>query len=176
MGCGRFNVESTSEVLGTTSRGCVCEVVRFVKDLQDQVADTGNCPGCQTSCYIEPLGGLVSPVRTQFDTRVFMLTTKDGTPFKAFYQTEDPCEKDCFSVYFRVEEIFDNCCATLRVLKPLDDCEKEVNLLTCDGSSLNLKKICEVKDYGFSYSCITVDLNCFCAIECIQDVYLGVCD
>ncbi|HBT71011.1 MAG TPA: spore coat protein CotZ, partial [Lysinibacillus sp.] len=25
-------------------------------------------------------------------------------------------------------------------------------------------------------SCITVDLSCFCAVQCIADVDLGICD
>ena len=34
------------------------------------------------------------------------------------------CDHDCVSVFFRVEDIFDGCCATLRVLEPLDSAQK----------------------------------------------------
>ncbi|AYC29031.1 CotY/CotZ family spore coat protein [Paenisporosarcina cavernae] len=175
MGCGRFEESTSTGVLGTTSGRCVCDVLRFIKDIQDQVTDN-DCPACPTNCFLEPLGGLVSPVSTQFDTRVFMLITKDGTPFKAFFRDRDRCDHDCFSVFFRVEDIFDGCCATLRVLEPLDKHGHEVNLLTECGTALKLSKICEVRDFRSSSSCITVDLNCFCGIECIKDTYLGVCD
>ena len=59
-----------------------------------------------------------------------MLLTKDGDPFKAFFRDTDNCDNDCISVFFRVEDIFDGCCATLRVLEPLDRERKEVDLLT----------------------------------------------
>lgn len=174
MGCGR-NLESTSSVLGITKGRCICDVVRAIKDIQDQVLDN-DCPVCPTNCFLEPLGGLVSPSRTQADTRVFMLLTKDGTPFKAFFRDDDMRDTDCFSVFFRVEDVFDGCCATLRVLEPLDRHKKEVDLLDECGTKLKLSKICDVRNFRASDSCVTVDLDCFCGIECVADVFLGVCE
>ncbi len=176
MGCGR-NLESTSSVLGTRNdnSNCICDVVRAIKDIQDAVVDN-DCPVCPTNCFLEPLGGLVSPSRHQADTRVFMLLTKDGTPFKAFFRDNDRHDCDCFSVFFRVEDVFDGCCATLRVLEPLDHHHKEVDLLSDCGTKLDLRKICKVRDFRLSSSCITVDLNCFCGIECVADVFLDVCE
>ncbi len=176
MGCGR-NLESSSSssVHGFSKNRCVCDVVRAIKDIQDAVTDM-DCPVCPTNCFLEPLGGLVSPSRDQADTRVFMLLTKDGTPFKSFFRDTDCPDTDCFSVFFRVEDIFDGCCATLRVLEPLNRHRKEVNLLTDCGTKLNLKKICEVQNFRLSSSCITVDLNCFCGVECVADVFLDVCE
>ncbi|TQR20206.1 CotY/CotZ family spore coat protein [Psychrobacillus vulpis] len=170
MGCGR--IEDITDVRRTGR--CVCDVVRAIKDIQDQA--TSDCPPCPTNCFLEPLGGLVSPSRNQADTRVFMLLTEDGTPFKAFYRDRDRCDNDCFSVFFRVEDIFDSCCATLRVLEPLDAQRKEVDLLNADGTKIDLRQICKVRNFALTGSCITVDLNCFCAIECIADVFLDVCD
>lgn len=174
MGCGR-NLESTSSVQGISTGRCICDVVRAIKDIQDAATDN-DCPVCPTNCFLEPLGGLVSPSRHQADTRVFMLLTKDGTPFKAFFRDNDRHDCDCFSVFFRVEDVFDGCCATLRVLEPTDRHGHEVGLLTDCGTKLNLKKICEVRDWRLSGSCITVDLNCFCGIECVADTFLGVCE
>jgi len=174
MGCGR-NLESTSSVRGISTGNCICDVVRAIKDIQDQVVDN-DCPVCPTNCFLEPLGGLVSPSRNQADTRVFMLLTKDGTPFKAFFRDNDRHDNDCFSVFFRVEDVFDGCCATLRVLEPLDRNRHEVDLLDECGTKLKLSKICEVRNFEASDSCVTVDLNCFCGIECVADVFLGVCD
>ena len=51
---------------------CICDVVRAIKDIQDQ-AVSDDCPACPTNCFLEPLGGLVSPSRNRADTRVFML-------------------------------------------------------------------------------------------------------
>lgn len=180
MGCGR--VEDIADV----NRGgrCVCDVVRAIKDIQDQATNTG-CDECPTNCFLEPLGGLVSPARRhQADTRVFMLLTEDGTPFKAFFREQerrrtgrpDRENHDCTSVFFRVEDIFDGCCATLRVLEPLNENRREVGLLSECGSKIDFRKLCQVRNFELTGSCITVDLNCFCAIECIADVFLDVCD
>ncbi|WP_075617329.1 CotY/CotZ family spore coat protein [Paenisporosarcina indica] len=191
MGCGR-NFDSSSSGHGFSNKGCICDVVRAIKDIQDAATDN-ECAGCQ-SCFMEPLGGMVNPSRHQADTRVFMLLTKDGTPFKAFFRhfdrfdnghghggdkdkkdKHDDKKESCFSIFFRVEEIFDGCCATLRVLVPFDRKDDEVNLIDKDGK-LDLNEICNVRDFRLSNSCVTVDLNCFCGIECVADVFLGVCD
>lgn len=171
MGCGR--VDDVTDV--HKSKGCVCDVVRAIKDIQDQAVDN-ECPQCPTNCFLEPLGSLVSPSRSQADTRVFMLLTEDGTPFKAFFRDRDKCDNDCISVFFRVEDIFDRCCATLRVLEPLNAMRGEVDLLNSDGTKIDLRKLCQVRNFALTGSCITVDLNCFCAIECVADVFLNVCD
>ncbi|MEK4244833.1 CotY/CotZ family spore coat protein [Psychrobacillus sp. FSL K6-2684] len=173
MGCG--NIEDVSGHHDKNQR-CVCDVVRAIKDIQDQAEN--NCGPCPTSCFLEPLGGLVSPSRNNADTRVFMLLTKDGDPFKAFFRdlTPRPHDNDCVSVFFRVEDIFDNCCATLRVLEPLDAQRHGVNLLNGDGTKIDFKQICKVRNFDLTGSCVTVDLNCFCGIECVADVFLDVCD
>lgn len=172
MGCGNIG-----DVIDEKRSGnCVCDVVRAIKDIQDQATDD-DCPQCPTNCFLEPLGGLVSPAtRRQADTRVFMLLTKDGDPFKAFFRDNDRFDCDCISVYFRVEDIFDGCCATLRVLEPLDRERQEVDLLNDCGTKIDLRKLCKVRNFRSTGSCVTVDLDCFCAIECIADVFLGVCD
>lgn len=180
MGCGR---ESTS-VSPIMSGSCVCDVLQTILDLQVQ-RENNECGPCPSSCFLEPLGGLVSPSRSNADTRVFMLVTKDGTPFKAFFKNSrhhrnspgngaqggmnnHHHHQSCFSVFFRVEDIFDDCCATLRVLKPNRNILKECG-------SIDFNKICEVTDFELTDSCITVDLNCFCGVQCVQDVFLDVC-
>ena len=95
---------------------------------------------------------------------------------KHFSVTHDNCDNDCISVFFRVEDIFDGCCATLRVLEPLDAQRNEVDLLNDCGTKIDLRKLCKVRNFRLTGSCITVDLNCFCAIECVADVFLNVCD
>lgn len=169
MGCGR-NSDSRS------NSGCVCDVVRAIKDIQDNAVDD-ECVDCP-SCFLEPLGSLVSPARRdRADTRVFVLKNADGSPFHAFFSGEDNA---CVSIFFRVEDIFDNCCATLRVLIPghSDDGRfKPVNLVAGgDKCCINLERVCQVNRFRASNDCITVDLNCFCGIQCIADVDLGLCD
>jgi spore coat protein Z len=169
MGCGR-----NSDVRGSSN--CVCDVVRAIKDIQDNAVDD-ECLDCP-SCFLEPLGSLVSPSRRdRVDTRVFVLKTADGSPFHAFFTAEDGA---CVSIYFRVEEVFDNCCATLRVLIPgrRDGGNfVPVNLVSSgDRCCIDLTRVCQVSRFRASNDCITVDLKCFCAIQCIADVDLGLCD
>lgn len=171
MGCGTDN-----SVAGSRNRGCVCEVLRAIKDIQD-IESNEDCDTCATSCFMEPLGGIVSPTRRRrpVDTRVFMLLTKNGDPFKAFFRDDDCPDTDCFSVFFRVEEIFGNCCATLRVLEPLKKDKSEVDLLDSTKTTINLQKICSVRKFRKTDSCITVDLSCFCGVQCVDDVFLDIC-
>jgi hypothetical protein len=156
---------------------CVCEVVRAIKDIQDNAVEEDECPEC-ASCFNEPLGTLVSPARRDpVDTRVFVLSTADGSPFHAFFSTENNA---CVSIYFRVEDVFDNCCATLRVLVPgrrEGGTFTPVNLVSGgDKCCINLDRVCQVERFRASNDCITVDLRCFCAVQCIADVNLGICN
>lgn len=163
MGCGK---DKDKDMHG---KHCVCEVVRAIKDIQDAAEDVCECP---SNCFQEPLGSLVSPAnKSKADTRVFVLKTADGKPFHAFFKDDD-CH--CVSIFFRVEDIFDNCCATLRVLRPLKDGRHTVNL--AKNCCIDLNAVCEVQGFEATGDCITVDLTNFAAIQCIADVYLGVCN
>lgn len=155
-------------------KNCVCEVLRAIKDIQDNAVDN-DCRECTTNCFLEPLGGLAAPSRRRnADTRVFSLYTKNGDLFKAFYRDRDR-DGGCTSVFFRVEDIFDGCCATLRVLRPYRD-DVEVDLLNNAGTQVDHTSLCGVDGFRRSNSCITVDLSCFCAVQCIADVDLDICD
>ena len=174
MGCGKSNHPSPSPSTGN----CVCDVVQAIADIQAQaVTDCGSCP---TSCFLEPLGGLVSPVNNRADTRVFMLLNKDGTPFSSLFRYTAPgtTTPQCgVSIFFRVEEVFDNCCATLRVLAPLATPTGTtiVDFLT-DAGTVDIGSFCAVNDWDATTNCVTVDLSCFCAIQCVADVFLDICD
>ena len=172
MGCGRES--SSGKVSPVSSKGCVCEVVRAILDIQNQAVEN-ECSTCTTNCFLEPLGGIVSPARSSADTRVFTLLNKDGSPFLASF-TDDVMDGICTSIYFRVEDIFDGCCATLRVLIPIDKNDHVVDLLNDDGTKFNFRAACDVVNFLASDSCITVDLDCFCAVQCIADVDLGICN
>lgn len=171
MGCGRGN----NDVGGHhQSRGCVCEVVRSILEIQN-AAVQDDCNRCSTNCFLEPLGGIVSPSRNNANTRVFTLLNKDGSPFFAQFKRVNGMQSSCgFSIYFRVEDVFDGCCATLRVLIPKD--EGGIVSLLCDGR-INFGEVCNVTTFEASDSCVTVDLDCFCAVQCIDDVELeGICN
>lgn len=180
MGCGR---EKDSHHHEDHKRGsnCVCDVVKSILEIQNQ-AVTDDCSTCTTNCFLEPLGGILSPARSNADTRVFTLLTKTGAPFLAHFSdtdVDDPCK--CTSIYFRVEDVFNDCCATLRVLIPYDGERQDpnrqvVDLLNDEGTKFNFRAACEVVSFEASDSCITVDLDCFCAVQCIADVDLGICN
>lgn len=122
---------------------CVCDAVENIFEQQEAVQD--NCP---TSCY----SNLLNPVKSLGDTIPFILYNEKGTLFKAFGNVGDNCFETAF---FRVENIR-HCCATLRLLLPLD----------CHGHLTH--EVCNVKELVKTKNCIEVDLTCFCAIQCLS--------
>ncbi|MFC4320618.1 CotY/CotZ family spore coat protein [Litchfieldia salsa] len=128
---------------------CVCDAVQNIADLQDAVEDC-----CPTSCY----ENLLSPVANLGDTIPFMLTNKCGDLFKAFGNVGQLEAGDCFeTVFFRVETIRNDCCATLSLLQPTE-------AIDCDCK----EKVCDVTGLEKTDYCIEVDLTCFCAIQCLS--------
>lgn len=184
MSCGCGKNENTGDKVNPIHGHCVCEAVRFIKRLQDTHRDE-DCFDCDTDCFMRPLGSLVNPANERFNTRVFSLLTEEGDFFKAMYRPKSgpgtaptncptPIQKNCFSVFFRVQNIFDNCCATLMVLEPLDKNGCPVDITDC--GKICLDKLCKVEKFKATKSCITVDLNCFCAIQCITDTFVTQCN
>ncbi|MGE8205265.1 CotY/CotZ family spore coat protein [Heyndrickxia sp. NPDC080065] len=156
---------------------CVCDVVHFINDLQD-AADEDLNNNCPTNCLNPVLGGNENKPYKRKNTRPFILYTRDGKPFEAFFKPNEgshacPCDKEgkkiydkidffCKSMFFRVENI-EGCCALLRVLEP------ECTTSPCpevDNPQKNLH---------LSDSCITVDLSNFIAIQCLDDIHLPGC-
>jgi hypothetical protein len=193
MGCGRN--EDIVDNRRPEHDNCICEVVRAIRRIQDLREDF-DCDDCTTDCFLTPLGTL-SPNRLRANTRVFTLSTDDGDLFKGFFRrrrrdrdrenereslSTNHNERDrererenenCFSVFFRVQNVFDNCCATLEVLEPRDERGRRVNLFK--NGKLDLEEFCRVERFERTNSCITVDLKCFCGIQCVKDVRLR-CD
>lgn len=194
MGCGKKD--------DFKGKSCVCEVVRAIKDIQDNAEDVCECP---SNCFLEPLGAISPTNRRRHkrpDTRVIVLKTADGTPFHAFMTGnrnnngnggKDKKDNACISIFFRVEDVFDNCCAVLRVLEPIkfeghnnnngnnnqgqqEQKVKTVNLVKDKECCIDLNAVCDVDFFRSTNDCITVDLSCFCAIQCIADVDLDICD
>jgi len=189
MGCGKKD----DDFRGNNS--CVCEVVRAIKDIQDNAEEVCECP---SNCFLEPLGAISpSTVRrhNRPDTRVFVLKTADGTPFHAFITANannhgQGKNNSCVSIFFRVEDVFDNCCAVLRVLEPVkfsgnsqnqQDNQMQNQMQNAKPVSLvkdcciDLNAVCDVDFFRSTNDCVTVDLKCFCAVQCIADVDLDIC-
>lgn len=193
MGCGR-DCSDKSHHEGGHHEGCVCEVVKTILDLQNK-ATRQDCDNCGTSCFLEPLGGITSPARSHADTRVFMLLNKNGTPFTALFK-ENRNNKDgrdgrnnnsnkdgkdnnknnmfALSPFFRVEDVFGDCCATLRVIAPVDENGKVLEVIDENGE-LDLQEFKKIDDFVKTDNCLTVDLNFFAGIQCIADVDLNIC-
>ncbi|WP_273122507.1 CotY/CotZ family spore coat protein [Metabacillus sp. HB246100] len=131
---------------GTSS--CVCHTVENILDQQQAVTEK-----CPTSCY----SNLLNPVKYLGDTIPFLLYNEKGELFKAYGHVG---KRECFeTTFFRVESIH-HCCATLRLLLPLD----------CHGHLAH--EVCDVKKLVKTKSCIEVDLSCFCAIQCLSPTLL----
>ncbi|MGP4041147.1 CotY/CotZ family spore coat protein [Gracilibacillus sp. D59] len=159
------NSGCNDDVAGIGSgKDCVCEVVRAIADAQDNVLDQQ----CDVSCS-RSIQDLVSPVRGNgLDTVPFILYDKKGKPFKGFGAEVDanggPARFDCFNSFiFRVTEVDDDCCAVLELLVFDNDDT------TCGDpcEQLDNEKVDDLERTGI---CITVDLNCFCAITCLPAV------
>ncbi|KAB2443225.1 CotY/CotZ family spore coat protein [Bacillus luti] len=137
---------------------CVSNVVRFIHELQECATTT-----CGSGCEVPFLGAHNSAAVA--NTRPFILYNKAGTPFEAFAPIGDL--KHCTSPIFRVESIDDDDCAVLRVL----------TVVYSDGSPVKAgdDPICTFLNVPHSKlkstaACLTVDLSCFCAIQCLRDV------
>ncbi|MDR4985695.1 spore coat protein [Bacillus cereus] len=137
---------------------CVSNVVRFIHELQECATTT-----CGSGCEVPFLGAHNSA--SVANTRPFILYTKAGTPFEAFAPVGDL--KHCTSPIFRVESIDDDDCAVLRVLA----------VVLGNGSSVppGDDPICTFLNVPNAKlkstpACLTVDLSCFCAIQCLRDV------
>lgn len=146
---------------------CVCEKVRAIADAQDAVIE--NC--CDVSCK-QSIRSLVSPVvANELDTVPFLLYCKgDCKPYKATGFFKDNGNFQCVETFiFRVKSVDDDCCAVLELLAAnggdLPGPEKREN------PCRQLDNV-DVDDLMATGICITVDLNCFCAITCLPAVSL----
>ncbi|MFD1735479.1 CotY/CotZ family spore coat protein [Bacillus salitolerans] len=127
----------------------VCEALVILKSQQDQLE------GCPTDCFSSLLAKLL-----KVDTIPFMLYTPNGGPLElAGFEHEQYtiCTKYFHTRFFRIESIDkENCCAKISLLRPVD----------LEGYSAT--SICEVAYLERTKICTVVDLNCFCAVQCLD--------
>lgn len=154
--------------VGGLDDNCVCSVLKAIVDAQDQVSPVSG--GCAVSCEksIQELLSGVSPASTSPNTiPVILYCGCDpflGTGVRV-KTTGGAQHLECIqSFVFRVNEVDDNCCASLELLEvkggpnPANPC-----------AQFNGAKPEDIKATGI---CITVDLNCFCAVTCLDPVTL----
>ncbi|KMP71743.1 spore coat protein, partial [Bacillus cereus] len=99
------------------------------------------------------------------NTRPFILYTKTGDPFEAFAPSASLV--GCRSPIFRVESVDDDSCAVLRVLSVVLGDSSPVP--PTDDPICTFLAVPNARLVSTS-TCITVDLSCFCAIQCLRDV------
>ncbi|MFD1038231.1 CotY/CotZ family spore coat protein [Virgibacillus byunsanensis] len=179
MGCSSKNVAGASG--GKTkskNENCVCDVVRDIIDAQDQVTNNDNC--CSTSCE-RSIDQLLSPTTNGngngATTIPFILYCKgDCLPFIASGVFQDELGRSgntffgCFETpIFRAKKFVDEdeCCVKLELLVAVTEggAFVEEGDRVCDFFPGNSRR-----DFLATGICLTVDLDCFCAIQCIDPV------
>jgi hypothetical protein len=137
---------------------CVCDVL--VKLVESQKEDS---TVCTQGCF--------PPKGRQSQIIPFLLVNKSGgflTSFGFVPNLNVPGNRfSCFTtVFFRVVSVdIPTCCAVLELLQP-DQC-------LIDGGAANeccvpLSEICDVDALFLTGICINVDLDCFCAVNCLD--------
>lgn len=130
---------------------CVAETLKLIDRLQRQSLSREKENSC-LRCDKPFLGH-----RSTANTRPVILYLKNGDPFELAY-----CDENTFAahVIFRVEEVKGNC-ATLRMLIPLCSSCHEFEFYDANHPKYRVTK-----------TCVTVDLNTFSAVQCLDDVEL----
>jgi len=153
---GGNSMSCESEVF---TSNCVCDTLLAIVEAQEQVEDSGCTYSCNQSIQ-ELVGGLNA---SAYNTIPVMLTCKGdcdifvGTGVAR--STAVPTGFDVGrAVVFRVADVDpETCCATLELLQffnpDVDDTALIANVETVGLQNTNV--------------CITVDLNCFCAVTCL---------
>jgi spore coat protein Z len=133
------------------NKNCVCEVVKLILHIQKNRKEKERIID---SCDKPFLGD--EPCEEKENTRPFILYTPEGNLWKAFFE-----DKGCVgkSWVFRVEKLED-CCATLRVLKPCREPLSPDTIFDCDTKWIATN------------SFITIDLSCVCGIQCLKDTFV----
>lgn len=128
---------------------CISEILKVICVLQQN----NNCAdNCLDTCDRGFLG--CSTTACNCNTRPIVIYScgSNGIPWKMPISKENITISDNnYSNVFRIEKI-DDCCATFRVLAPNPTDEENPYLAT--------------------NSFFTMNLNCVCAIRCLQDTYV----
>ncbi|MFD2443217.1 CotY/CotZ family spore coat protein [Bacillus sp. CGMCC 1.16607] len=149
---------------------CVCGVLRAIVDAQDQVSpvEEDNCDvSCQRSINVL-LGDVVTP--TTGPNTIPVILYCDCDPFLGVGVRNDPQHAgrlECVqSFLFRVNSVDENCCASLELLSTGHGNNAND---PCDQFPGNSVRLSDIEGTGI---CITVDLNCFCAVTCLDPIRL----
>lgn len=161
------------------SDDCVCDVVRQIIEAQDEVEDGSYCSGCDSAIQQLRKGrNGYEPVNT---TIPFILyCAGDCEPFFGSGVFKSPgYDKDAFygsveTPIFRAKKFAkgSNCCVKLELLLPVTDCEVLMTKVEDCNSALSHFFPADDPVTGFQGTgiCITVDLNNFTGITCLDPI------
>lgn len=162
-GCGKHDHNTGS---------CVCDTVMAIHKMQEAVERNDDC---DNSCF-----NLLSNEschchnnRHRHDTVPFFLQNDQGIPFFTATVREagrTGCEV-VITPFFRVSKVKD-CCATLELLDTGLDFSfppQGHNSMAMFSAIQNDAQCLDLKRTG---KCITVDLKCFCAIQCLDPSFV----
>lgn len=159
------------------SNGCVCDVVQNIVQAQNNVRNNS----CSTSCS-QSIQQLLSPQsRNRVHTTIpFILYGKDNKPFIGSGVIEEQLGGSGNTFFECVETpIFraiqfvpgSNCCVKLELLLPITEGGATPGPTeNCDSKVCNFFPGRSIRDFQSTGICITVDLNCFCGITCLNPI------
>ncbi|PFZ10209.1 spore coat protein [Bacillus pseudomycoides] len=139
---------------------CVCNVVKFIYELQE----------CASTAYSSQYNApFLRPYYTAkaANTRPFILFTNEGNPFEIYVPATN---KYYHSPIFRVESVDENCYAVLQALIVIVGKEPD----TSPNPVCTYLNIPHAKLHA-TPSSVTVDLHCFCGIQCLRDAFVANC-
>lgn len=122
---------------------CFKNILKVIDVLQKNT-----CPNneCAEGCTRPFLGNFLAA--DTYNTRPVTFYSKDGTLYTVPYTINGTTE---YSSVFRVEKVHD-CCVTLQILAP------------------NRNSSEPVRAYIGTNQYITINLNCVCVLQCLEDV------
>lgn len=147
---------------------CLCSIVRRIAQAQSRSADTPRNPN-------ENPGFLPSTIR--LNTIPIMLLCKGTCDFfigKGVFRDPDSMIFECFKTpFFRVNKFLDSdddCCVQLELLQAQSE-DGRISPATENDDVCNFLSSGNISRFIRTGVCITVDLNCFCGIECLPPVF-----
>lgn len=189
MSCGgNFRERDDSFSPSRNSRDCITDIVRNIVKAQHRAVEAEE-DTCFTSCD-RSVADLLTDFepnrrRLRFNTIPFMLYCKHTCkPFigtgviRKYDSSSDRTEFKCIeSPVFRVKNFVrgSDHCVLLEILKPVfyrtpGSGDSTGSSSCCQKNACSFFKYGDVRNFKATGICITVDLNCFCGITCLDPI------